>query len=61
MNFFLGRYAVEQMYKASKEEGLSFAVAGRNESKLIAALEVITTSVRCIIYRQIIIMLKRIP
>ncbi|XP_022668523.1 saccharopine dehydrogenase-like oxidoreductase isoform X1 [Varroa destructor] len=34
-----GRYAVEQMYKASKEEGLSFAVAGRNESKLIAALE----------------------
>lgn len=35
-----GRYAVEQAYKASKEEGLTFAVAGRNESKLISILKV---------------------
>ncbi|OQR73342.1 saccharopine dehydrogenase oxidoreductase-like [Tropilaelaps mercedesae] len=33
-----GRYVVEQTYKASKEEGFTFAVAGRSETRLIEAL-----------------------
>jgi len=43
---FTGRHVVEQMHKSGKEEGLTWAVAGRSESKLNDALKEVATWIK---------------